>query len=172
MTDRAHFFSDGFNFEFNANKELGKTCPIILEEERPHHTTLFVLFRSLDNAGCGKLEHTLRSIQGEVFLFFLNRLCLLSVYVKGVASYSQHISADEAIIETKWNGETTTKAFVIVQSVWRPMSDAKKSGKEAKVCIAFPYDSAGPVPDSIFIYAFLPMHQMRPLSVVKLSHCR
>lgn len=161
VADRVQVFSNGFNFEFDANKELGKICPIILEEEGPHHKTLFVLFLSLDDAGCGKLGHTLRSLRGEALLF-LNRLCLLSVDVNGiVTSCSRYISTDEVIIESKWDGGTTTKNFVLVQSVWKPMPDhPKRPGKEAKICIAFPYDSAGPVLDSNFIYAFLPMQKM------------
>ena len=161
VADRVQVFSNGFNFEFDASKELGKICPIILEEEGPSDKTLFVLFLSLDDAGYGKLERTLRSLQGEAMLF-LNRLCLLTVHVNGiVTSYSRRICEDEVRIESKWNRRTSAKKFVLVQSLWKPMPDhAKRPGKETKICIAFPFDSTGPVLDSNFIYAFLPMQKM------------
>jgi len=165
VADRVQIFSNGYNFEFDRNKQLGKVCPTILDEEGPAQKTVFVLFLSLDNLGYAKLKQSLQSVDGEMLLF-LKQLCSLCLDIEGMAtSHARFIDNNQELarIETSRNRSTNVKQFIFLESVWKDMPHhEKRPGKQTKTSLAFPYSSTGPVVrQDNFMYAFLPMRKMQ-----------
>lgn len=162
VADRVQIFSNGFNFEFDQRKELGRICPTILDEDGPPNKTLFVLFLSLDKVGYTELEDHLNDLDGETLLF-LKKIRSLSVNVNGRrSSRSRDVHGDVISIKTHLPGKTVTKEFVLVENSSTDMPHhEKRPGQRTKTWVAFPYDKSGPIIDPNFMYAVLPMQKMQ-----------
>jgi hypothetical protein len=162
VAKRIQIFSNGFNFEFDHGKELGKICPTILDEDGPPDKTLFVLFLSLDKAGYTQLGDHLNHLNGDTLLF-LKKLCSLSVNVAGrQSSHSRELHNDTITIETHLPDQTISRQFILVKNSWTDMPQhEKRPGQRTKTWVAFPYDISGPIIGPNFMYAFLPMQKMQ-----------